>query len=248
MRLFDCDVAYGRGAIALPREIETPDDLLAAMDQCGIEEGLVWHRDTFERDFDRGNRRLAEISSLPRLHPTRTFVPACSDEMPTAEAFVGAMREDGVRAVRAFPARHSFLLDPVSCGALLELLVAHSIPLLVPLAEFPQQWSDVYALLRSFPELTLVLTETGGWGQDRFFRPLLQEYPGLHITTHRLETAGQLKGLVDTVGAERILFGSGLPYHCPGGYIMLLTRTDITSEDRAAIAHGNLERLLGEVV
>ncbi len=246
MRFFDCDVAYGRGAIALPREIETPGDLIAEMDHCDIAEGLVWHRDAFERDFDRGNRRLEEVASFPRLHPTRTFVPPCSDEMPTAEDFVAAMQEDGVRAARAFPARHCFCLDAVSCGALLELLVAHSIPLLVPLAEFPQQWQDVYALLRSFPRLTLVLTETGGWGQDRYFRPLLREYPRLHITTHRLETAGQLKGLVNTEGAERILFGSGLPRNCPGGYILMLARADIAPADKAAIAHGNLDRLLKE--
>ena len=62
-----------------------------------------------------------------------------------------------------------------------------------------------------------------------------------------METAGQLKGLVDTAGAERILFGSGLPRNNPGGYVMMLARADIADADRAAIAHGNLERLLGEV-
>ena len=54
-------MAYGRGAVALPREIETADDLLAEMDHCGIDDALVWHRDCLERDFDAGNRRLDEI-------------------------------------------------------------------------------------------------------------------------------------------------------------------------------------------
>lgn len=247
MRLFDCDMAYGRGAVALPREIETPADMLAEMDHCGIAEALVWHRDAFERDFDLGNRRLNALGAFPRLHPTKTFVPACSDEMPSAVDFIEQMRSEGARAARAFPLRHCFCLDPVSCGSILDLLIEHSIPLLVPLTEFPRQWAEVYDLLRNFPRLTLVLTDTGCWGQDRYFRPLLRQYPRFHITTHRLETAGQLEGLVNTLGAEQILFGSGLPRNYPGGYVLSLARAAIPGEAREAIAHGNLERLLEEV-
>lgn len=237
-------MAYGRGAVALPREIETAGDLLAEMDHCGIAEALAWHRDAFERDFDTGNRRLDEIQGSPRLHRTRTFVPPCCEEMPSAEEFIANMRRDRVRVVRAFPLHHCFLLDAVSCGSLLELLIAHAVPLLVPLSEFPRQWQDVHELLRSFPRLTLVLTETGCWGQDRYFRPLLKAYPGFHITTHRLETAGQLKGLVDSVGAGQILFGSGLPRNYPGSFMLTLARAEIPEDAREAIAHGNLERLL----
>lgn len=247
MKPFDCDIAYGRGTHALPREIETIDDLVAELDHCGIDQGLVWHRDARERDFDTGNRRLVEADAYPRLHPVRTFVPTCCEEMPAAEDFIRQLRADNVRAVRAFPAVHRFMLDPVSCGDLLDLFAAYSIPLLVPLLDMPGIWSGVYDVMRNFPRLTLVMTETGCWGEDRYFRPLMKAYPGFHITTNRLETAGQLKGIVDKVGPKHVLFGSGLPFNYPGGYILMLMRADIDEEAREAIAHGNIERLLGEV-
>jgi predicted TIM-barrel fold metal-dependent hydrolase len=247
LRLFDCDIAYGRGALGLPREIESVDDVLAEMDHSGIDEALVWCRDAFERDFASGNRRAAELKARPRLHPVWTFVPTCCDEMPGADQFIAQMRVAGVRAVRAFPTRNCFHMDPVSCGDLFEAFIAHAIPVFVPLTELPDRWRGVYELLRNFPELTLVLTQTGCWGEDRYFRPLMRRYRRFFITTDRLETAGQLKSMVDTVGPHHLLFGSGLPRNYPGAYILSLVRAPIGDAAREPIAHGNIERLLGEV-
>ena len=247
MKIFDCDVAYGRGAVALPRELDTIQDLRAELERCGIDEALVWHRDAFERGFQCGNQRLHEVAEQAALHPALTMVPTCCNEMPSADAFINQMKDGGVRAVRAFPARHYFVLDPVSCGDLFEAYAANHVPLFVPLAEFPNGWHGVYTLLRLAPDLTLVVTETGCWGQDRFFRPLMARYPNFHITTSRLETAGQLSDLVRVFGPDRILFGSGLPFNNPGGSIMMLARAAIADAAKEAVAHKNIERLLAEV-
>ena len=92
-----------------------------------------------------------------------------------------------------------------------------------------------------------MLTETGCWGQDRYFRPLIRNFPRFFLSTNRFETAGQLKSFVNDLGYERLLFGSGLPFNNPGGYITLLARADISDEARQAIAYDNLVYLLGEV-
>lgn len=247
MKLFDCDIAYGRGALGLPREIETADAAIAELDHCGIEEALVWHRDAYERDFNRGNQQLGELDAYVRLHKTAVFVPTCCAEMPTAEDFLKWMHVAGTRAVRAFPTRHCFCLDPVACGDLLDLFSAYSVPVIIPLNEVPGGWQGVYNLMREFPRLALILTETGCWGEDRYFRPLMRAYPRFFITTNRLETAGQLKDIVDRDGPGHILFASGLPWNNAGGYVMMLLRAAIDDDARAAIAYGNIERLLKEV-
>ena len=247
MKVFDCDVAYGRGALALPREIETVAGLLAELDHSGIQEALTWHRDAWERDFALGNARMAELAGHPRLHPTLTFVPACCEEMPSPAGFLAQMRTAGARVARTFPLRYCFALDPVSCGDLFEVFIAHSVPVSIPFPEIAGGWDGVYRLMRDFPRLTLILTETGCWGQDRYFRPLMKTYPGFFITTNRLETAGQVKSIVDTAGHEHVLFGSGLPRNYAGGYVLMLLRAEISEEARESIAHGRIERLLGEV-
>lgn len=246
MKLFDSDTAYGRGALALPREIENAAELIAELDHAGISEALVWHRDAWERDFAVGNQRLAEIDAWPRLHPELTFVPPHGPEMPSPSGFLEQMRRAGARAARAFPTHHCFCLDAASCGELLELFIAHAVPVFVPLPEIPGGWDGVYRLLRDFPKLTLVLTETGCWGQDRYFIPLMKQYPRFAITMNRLETAGQLKNIVDCAGADHLLFASGLPRNYPGAYALSLARAEIPNDARLAIAHGNIERILGE--
>ena len=245
LKLFDCDAAYGRGSSAGLRDLETPADLLAEMEHCGIDEALVWHRDMWERDFASGNRRLDEIAPYPRLHPTVCFVPTCCDEMPSDEEFIQYLRAKEIRAVRAFPNKHNFLIDPISCGALLELFAAHSIPLLISLREIG--WPGLYQLKRDFPDLPVIVTRVGDWGQDRLFRPLMMKYSNFYVTTHRCETAGQLKSIVDRLGSSQLIFGTGTPDYCAGVYVLMLTRAELSEEDRAAIAHGNLDRMLTEV-
>ena len=247
MKISDCDAAYGRAGAPLPRELETVADLAAELTHCGIEEALVWHRDALERGFEAGNARLAELAPHPNLHGSFTFVPTCNDEMPPAPEFLQQLQKNGVRAVRAFPTTHCFLLDYVSCGDLLELLVAYKAPLFVPLGEFDGQWQGVYRLMRDFPHLTLVVTQSGCWGQDRYFRPLMKAYPRFHISMNRIETAGQVKSIVDKLGPNRLLFGSGLPFNNPGGYALSVARSEIPEAAKKAILSENLERIMKEV-
>ena len=247
MELFDCDMAYGRGSLSLPGSVDTVDDLLDEMNHCRIDEALVWHQDAWERGFNAGNDRLQELDAHPRLHPALTFAPTCCEEMPNAEEFLKRMQAQKVSAVRAFPKRHCFLLDPLACGDLLDLFCAHAIPVLIPLNEITGEWEGVYGLMRNFPRLTLILTQTGCWGQDRYFRPLMRQYARFYISTNRLETAGQLKSIVDIVGFDHLVFGSGLPLNYPGGYALSLSRAEISDTARNAIAAGNIRRLFREV-
>ncbi len=247
MRIFDCDAAFGRGTTPLPRELETADALVAELDHCGIEQALVWHRDARERSAGQGNGRMEALKGHPRLHRTCTVMPYTSRETFTEAELFEYLRMEAIRALRAFPLTHCYLLDPISCRDLLGLLSAYRVPLFVPLGEFHNQWQGVYTLMRDFPHLTLVLTETGCWGQDRYFRPLVRNFPRFFLSTNRFETAGQLKSFVNDLGYERLLFGSGLPFNNPGGSIMMLARADISDEARQAIAHDNLAGLLREV-
>jgi predicted TIM-barrel fold metal-dependent hydrolase len=57
---------------------------------------------------------------------------------------------------------------------------------------------------------------------------------------------GGLEALVADYGARRLLFGSGFPEQHFGGMMMALRHARIPDEAKAAIAAGNLERILQE--
>ncbi len=56
-----------------------------------------------------------------------------------------------------------------------------------------------------------------------------------------------LEAFVRDYGSKRLLFGSGFPYRDFGGPMLQLFHSDISDEDKIAIAGGNLSGMISEV-
>jgi len=82
------------------------------------------------------------------------------------------------------------------------------------------QWDAAVALARDFPNVYLELTAV-------------------------FDDRGVIEKFVREAGAERLLFGTDLPWFDPHHAIGVLLSADITDDDRHAICHRNAERLLG---
>lgn len=249
MEFFDCNCCIGLPKVAPLRPLATAADLLATMDRAGVARALVWHvaqRDVFAV---KGNELLAEAIAphADRLVGCWTILPGACGELPAPPEFCEQMARAGVKALRAQPGDHRYLLNAVACGDILEEMVARRIPLLLSLGAAGVDWPGVYALLAEFPELTCVLCELGLWGADRLFRPLLQRYPNVHIETSEYIPEGGIEDLIAFCGPKRILFGSGLPQRDPGGQLLAIRHADIAEADKALIAGGNVERILSQV-
>ena len=244
MDFFDGNCFIGLPARAIPRPAETAADLIAAMDRSDIRRALVWH--VAQRDYAApvGNDLLAQAIAphAERLVGCWTLLPPQTDELPPPEEFLAAMQRANVRALRAFPTFHNYLLRQESGGALLELMVARRVPLIMSPGAL--DWTGIYNLLRDFPELVCVLTDLGLWGADRWFRPLVENYPGVHVEIGQYVLAGGIPSFVRKYGASRLLFGTGFPDWDHGGMMLTLRHADISEKDKQAIAAGNLERLL----
>jgi predicted TIM-barrel fold metal-dependent hydrolase len=247
MRFFDCNVFIGqpmRPELLLPAA--TAETLLAEMDRAGVERALVWHIAQHDTSVQEGNRLLREaIRPHPRLVGCWALLPAHTRELPPPEAFFRAMREANVRALRIFPSAHGYLANAVALGEWLTPLAARRIPLLVSVKR-GLDWPAVYGLLADCPTLTCIICDHGCWGQDRYFRPLLARYPNVYIDSAQYFLDGGLEALVSDYGAHRLLFGSGFPESHFGGMMLALRHARIPEEAKAAIAWGNLERLLEE--
>ena len=57
----------------------------------------------------------------------------------------------------------------------------------------------------------------------------------------------QLETVVKTIGADRVLFGSQMPYWDPSLPIGMLNYAELANEQKQQIAGGNLQRLLDQV-
>lgn len=247
MRIIDCNVVVGRSIVPGSQVIETPQQLISAMDTAKVDSALIWHIAQYDLFAPVGNTLASEFSrQSDRFLPTWAALPPVTDELPI-DILLNGMIENGVKVLRLLPAKQHYLVNGISLSPLLEVMVEHNIPLMLSL-ERGIVWEDVYQLLNDCPKLTVILTDIGVWGQDRYTYPLLAKYPNVYIETSLLSLeAGGLEFGVNKFGAEKFVFGSNFPFKYIEAPLLDLLHSPISDEAKQLIAAGNIERILSEV-
>lgn len=208
--------------------------LVHEMDRFYIRAAVVAHATGVEYDAALGNGLLSDLRG-------NRLIPAWST-LPDRES-VDRLAALQPKAVRLTPgkANHNFPLTSWGAGDLLEFLQGQHVLTLVAREDI--EWDGVQHLLENFPSLQVVLLETG-YRADRFLFPLLEKFPSLSFDSSTYLAHRQLESFVDRFGAERVLFGTRLPFFTPASSLAVLATARIKDEDRLLIAGGNLRRLL----
>lgn len=259
MKLIDCSCQVGLSCVnhsivnhenfVLVEKVAQARDaaeLLEYMDYAGVSQALIGHPSMRELSPEAGNRAvLAEARKCPeRLLPTWTILPPLSDPDFEPGKLSEGMRANGVKVLRAYPHDNRYFLDRLTMGELLSELESRRIPLILS----PEHgYEHIFAVLKEFPRLRVIVNNYGPWSPLRFWYPLLRAYEGAYFEIGDLETDGAIEELVGKFGSEKLLFGSEFPVNNLGGAIGVLMSAGISPSDKENIAHGNIERLLGEV-
>ncbi|MBO9610191.1 MAG: hypothetical protein J7639_29805, partial [Paenibacillaceae bacterium] len=151
-----------------------------------------------------------------------------------------------VKAVRMFPAaaEHNFSLEAWSCGELFEALEHYLVPLFLGMDQLG--WNDLFELCRSYPALPIVLTEVN-YRMDRRLYPLLERFPQLRIETIGYKVHLGIEELCKRFGAERLVFGSGMPLYSGAAAVSMVRYAGIGEREKRLIAGDNLRAMLKEV-
>jgi len=249
---FDCNASFGSPAKGVYAPCTTVEELLAEMEWAGVDRALVFHELMRGQSPVVGNPILAEsIAPHPQLVGSWAILPPQTSELPPSPDFFSAMKQANVRALWAFPEKHRYILNRATFGRFLDDVSDRRIPLFLPRdaggPRPPDTWNLIHSLLAEYPDLTLVIAARGPWGEDRYFRPLLERYTNFYMDISRYELDCGLRELVARYGAEHLLYGSNFPITPMGGPRMMVAHTEIDMAARRAIAGDNLRRLLEEV-
>jgi predicted TIM-barrel fold metal-dependent hydrolase len=253
LRFFDCNAAIGCWKHPRPGGYESAAELEMILDYTQVEQAVVYHAQAQETHAPLGNGWLIEeLADHPRLLPSWILLPHHTGEMPEPETLIDQMTQQRVRVARLLPGLkgHRFSLETWCAGPLLKTLETHRIPTLVDFMFFRRDdpdWKLLADLGARYPSLPVILT---GWAglASRSFYALCQASPNLYLDTSRYALYRGLEAFCDKVGARQLVYGSGMPFIAPGVAITTITHADISAEEKAMIAAGNLERLLAEVV
>lgn len=250
MNCFDINCMLGPTDTNREPSFRTPEDLLAEMDRVGIAEALVFASQARMAHPTDGNAAILEaVRNFPRLRASWVVLPPGTAEQPEPQELVTQMRAKGVRAVRMFPEEHRFPLIERTLRPLLASLAEAGVPLLIDVgrtgwSEIKLDWREVFVIAESHPGLPLVLLREGGT-VHRVLTGVWDEFPNIHLETSYMQESRVIEEITERFGHERLLFGTAMPTYDPGGPLALLRGAQITEEQRADIAGGNLRRLIG---
>lgn len=243
IQYFDSNICVGKRGLKHRREIWRSEDILASMDRAGIGAALVyagWARDYAPR---YGNERLLEeLAKSSRFYGCYTIMPGCAGDFYDPETMVSDLRAKGMVAAKMFPGSHHYAPDEITMGPSYSALEKAGIPLLADFGEIG--WRELREILEAHPQLKLLL-QGASWTEEHGVFAYLQAFPNLYVELSNLQANRVIESLVERVGAERVVFGSGLPKMSAGAARALIDYAEISEEQKQLIAGGNLARLCG---
>jgi uncharacterized protein len=239
------DVQCGFGSVAPgSRDLLPAPALLAEMDRLGVARALVRMAPAaLEIDIPLSNARLyADCAANPRLVPCPIVVPnGARDGNDETEQVDEAIRR-GARAVVIRPRMDYWSVAPWCSGRLFEVLEERRLPVICLVADV--SYDDVAALAGRYPNLPLIIT-AADYRSQRILLPLLEAFRSVSLSLgSNYVQQGGIEQCVATVGAQRLLFGTGFPEVDMTGAISYLSYSEIAAEEKQMIGAGNLDRLV----
>jgi predicted TIM-barrel fold metal-dependent hydrolase len=246
--VFDANVMVGPLARRPPG---APEDLAAlsrVMDDYGLDRALVSH--TYAKWYapPAGNARLMEeIRGDDRYAACWVVLPSGTGEVAPEETQVADLLAGGARAARLCPVSHRLSLEPWEVDRLLGALAERRVPLLLDMDNGhwseARPWRFVEWAGRTYPRLPLVLLREPQANLRTLF-PLLDRCPNLIVETSYFQVHDGIALVAERWGADRLVFGTGLPFWDPGLPVTGLTYAGLSPQDLAGVAGGTLRRLM----
>ena len=233
MNYFGAAVTVGRTDY-LPSQFPDPEKLLKHMDYLGIDRMLI---------SMLGTPTLAnlELLELTGQHPDRFF--------PTLMLYPGMLFEHGCMDFLKQQAERGHKAYYISgrireCERVLkELAVYRPVIFVKSQNSDPFLLQDIEELAGRYPELYFIMENTI-WSRFIHIADLMWRRKNVGIDTSWLHTRDIIEIVIEHFGVDRLFFGIGHTSQY-GSAIGMLAHAQITQEQREAIAHGNLEKLLG---
>jgi predicted TIM-barrel fold metal-dependent hydrolase len=174
---------------------------------------------------------------------------------------IDRMLDSGVKAARIF-VDESPEAGPLSLKLyLLENLYArmnqHRVPLLIPDDYVNGQgtpsspppaagYEDIENICRNFPDLPVVLLDPH-YNSQQVVITLAQRHKNFYFSIPVYGLFREMESTAALIGADRMLFGTGLPFQEPSLGLGMILYAVLSDRDKQLIAAGNLTRLLGSV-
>jgi len=258
--LIDVNAYLGHFAFRQLR-FNTGSTLLTMMDSAAIDQAVVSSASAITyRNVQAGNEEVAaEVRGhRDRLIPFAVINPGYAG---WRDDLVRCHEEFGMGGLRLYPNWHAYHLSDPSC---LELVQAaserHMTVSIAVRAEDPRQrhWlldvpdvalEEIATLVQQFPQAQFLIVNGINFVRSQLGRNQNGLPPNYHIEVSRLSALlqNEIGALLDHLGPERVVFGTGMPFTYPGPALLKLQVLSASEAVKEQIAWKNAARLLARV-
>ncbi|MDH7602294.1 MAG: amidohydrolase family protein [Armatimonadota bacterium] len=237
MLIIDCDTFFGTRANC--RTNVSPSALVETLGSDGIRCALAYSVKARTFDAQEGNNdALSAARTHPEILPVASVDPRSFERL---EEEIARSAELGFAALRVFPELQGWSVDSVLFSRIVNACAEHNLPLMVS-TETPGKASAVVerAANASLPIIMLganynVLAEVLSAAQAR---------PNTYVSTQYFVTPGALELAVESVGADRLVLGTGSPDFSARPAVNVILGADIPDSEKNKILGGNAATII----
>ena len=247
-RLIACDALVGAPLVPSADGVPNVADLQAELTRLHVSAAVVRHRACLLTSAHLGNDVLMEqIAGQPNLIPAWFVTPDGREpQFNPALTLLHMLAAGGRMAWTDAPAQ-GFSLAPWCSGGLYAALQERRVPLLLEYSQV--NLTELHEALTAYPGLRVVLLQVPRVGRNRLVEPLLELHPELYLCfAPAFSVHCYWQDLCRRFGPHRWLWGCHYPDAEGGAAVTGLMYAGLALEALQAVAHGNLERLLSEVI
>lgn len=155
----------------------------------------------------------------------------------------------GLKGIKIHPDFQKFNMDCKNAFKMYEIIEGR-LPILVHIGDFRYEYSKprrMAAILDRFPKLEVIGAHFGGWSEWEDAAAVLADRRIWVDTSSSLYalTPKRAREFIDLFGVDYVLFGSDYPMWSPADELEMLSKIELTNEERDKILHKNVEKLLG---
>lgn len=255
---FDSNCILGKIIKPTPKTPATNLEIMEELSRVGVTRVLATHAHALQGDITTGNNEILEISQdQSHISPMWVIPQHSLLDIPDPETYVADMLRKGVRAVRVEPTIYNgYFCEEWALGPLWRELEKQRIPVFIggsDVGKYPDQPrtgfspENLYQISQTFPDLPLVIYKLN-FSSIRVIVPMMKQCKNLYVENSYFTAHNGVEFLVEMVGANRVIFGSGMPWSPPGPAALSIAFASISRLQKELIAEKNLESLLEQVL
>ena len=216
----------------------TAEELIVQMDENNIEKTLLC--------AEPNESCLEAVEKYPDRFVGMVYVNPLEGQAAVDKVY-DYVQKKGFKGIKANPLKHAYVADTELMDPIMEAAKELDIPVFIHCGHPPYSlpWS-IALLAERHPDVKVVMIHMGH-GHGVYIDAALKmarRYPNLYLEMSGMPMPSKIKEAYETVGADRIMFGTDSPYHPAIVEAMKVATSGLTEEQMQDVFYNNCANLM----